>query len=113
MPKALPLIDTSAPICCSPVAAAPMGEDDALEVALRLKALADPVRVRLMSLLLAAGEGCTCDLAAAPGGEGGVPVCRGAGGGAPRREGHPPPVGDEEGRAAQRGGAARKKRLLP
>src|SRR5213596_2559611 len=65
--KALPVIDTSAPICCSPVAAAPMSEGDALEVALRLKALADPVRVRLMSLLLAADEVCTCDLAPAVG----------------------------------------------
>ena len=63
MPKSLPVIDTSAPICCSPVAAAPMSDDDALEVALRLKALADPVRVRLMSLLLAQDEVCTCDLA--------------------------------------------------
>lgn len=63
VPKALPTIDTTAPICCSPVAAAPMTEDDALEVALRLKALADPVRVRLMSLLLAADEVCTCGLA--------------------------------------------------
>jgi ArsR family transcriptional regulator, arsenate/arsenite/antimonite-responsive transcriptional repressor len=63
MPKALPVIDISAPICCSPVAAAPMSEDDALEVALRLKALADPVRVRLMSLLLSSDEVCTCDLA--------------------------------------------------
>jgi DNA-binding transcriptional ArsR family regulator len=67
MPKALPVIDTSAPICCAPVAAAPMAEDDALEVALRLKALADPVRIRLMSLLLAADEVCTCDLAPAVG----------------------------------------------
>jgi len=67
VPKTLPLIDTTAPICCSPVAAAPMTEDDALEVALRLKALADPVRVRLMSLLLAADEVCTCDLAPAVG----------------------------------------------
>ena len=67
MPKTLPLIDTSAPICCSPVAAAPMTEDDALEVAVRLKALADPVRVRLMSLLLAADEVCNCDLAPAVG----------------------------------------------
>jgi ArsR family transcriptional regulator, arsenate/arsenite/antimonite-responsive transcriptional repressor len=63
VPKTLPVIDTSAPICCSPVAAAPMTEDDALEVAVRLKALADPVRVRLMSLLLAQDEVCTCDLA--------------------------------------------------
>jgi DNA-binding transcriptional ArsR family regulator len=67
VPKTLPVIDTSAPICCSPVAAAPMSEDDALHVALRLKALADPVRVRLMSLLLAQDEVCTCDLAPAVG----------------------------------------------
>ncbi|HEU5034614.1 MAG TPA: Rv2640c family ArsR-like transcriptional regulator [Mycobacteriales bacterium] len=67
MPKALPVIDTTAPICCAPVAAAPMSEADALEVALRLKALADPVRVRLISLLLAEGELCTCDLAPAVG----------------------------------------------
>lgn len=67
VPKALPALDVSAPICCAPVAAAPMSEADALQVALRLKALADPVRVRLMSLLLAAGEVCTCELAPAVG----------------------------------------------
>jgi DNA-binding transcriptional ArsR family regulator len=67
VPRALPLIDTTAPICCAPVAAAPLSADDALEVALRLKALADPVRVRLLSLLLAAEEVCTCDLAPALG----------------------------------------------
>lgn len=67
MPKQLPVLDTSAPICCAPVAAAPMDEAAALEVALRLKALADPVRVRLMSLFLAADEVCTCDLAPAVG----------------------------------------------
>ncbi|RRQ29200.1 transcriptional regulator [Rhodococcus sp. Eu-32] len=67
MPKTLPLIDTTAPICCAPLAAAPMDNDAALEVALRLKALADPARVRLMSALLSAdaGEVCTCDLAPA------------------------------------------------
>jgi DNA-binding transcriptional ArsR family regulator len=67
MPKTLPFIDATAPICCSPVAAAPMSEGDALEVAVRLKAIADPVRVRLLSLLLAADEVCTCDLAPAVG----------------------------------------------
>ena len=67
MPKALPVIDTSTPICCTPVAAAPMGDDAALEVAVRLKALADPVRVRLMSMLLNSDEVCTCDLAPAVG----------------------------------------------
>ena len=65
MPKALPLIDLSGPVSCAPVASGLVGPDDALEIALRLKALADPVRVRLMSRLLAdADEGvCTCDLA--------------------------------------------------
>lgn len=51
MPKSLPLVDMSAPVCCAPVAAGPMGDEAALEVALRLKALADPARVKLMSLL--------------------------------------------------------------
>jgi ArsR family transcriptional regulator len=67
VPKALPVIDTTAPIRCAPVAAAPMSDAVALEVALRLKALADPVRVRLMSLLLASDEVCTCELAPAVG----------------------------------------------
>ncbi|MCF3940296.1 transcriptional regulator, partial [Gordonia sp. GW1C4-4] len=44
MPKALPMVDISAPICCAPVSAAPLDDDTALEIALRLKALADPVR---------------------------------------------------------------------
>ena len=48
MPKALPVIDLSAPVCCAPVSAAPMADDAALEIALRLKALADPaVRKRI------------------------------------------------------------------
>ena len=69
VPKTLPEVDVSAPVCCSPVAAGPVGDDAALEIALRLKALADPVRVRLMSLLFSssAGEVCSCDLAAAVG----------------------------------------------
>jgi DNA-binding transcriptional ArsR family regulator len=45
-----------------------MDEAAALEVAVRLKALADPARVRIMSLVLAGDEGCcTCDLAPALG----------------------------------------------
>ena len=59
----------SAPVCCAPVAAGPMGDDAALEVALRLKALADPVRVKLMSLLFSSssGEENSGDLAVAVG----------------------------------------------
>lgn len=69
MPKTLPLIDTSTPICCAPVSAAPMTDDAALQLAVRLKALADPARIKLLSVLLtdAAGEVCTCDLAVAVG----------------------------------------------
>ena len=69
MPKALPLLDTTSPVCCSPIAAGAVSSGDALEIALRLKALADPVRVQLMSLLLAERDtgACTCDLAPAVG----------------------------------------------
>ncbi len=45
------MIDISAPVCCAPVAAGPMSDEAALEVALRLKALADPARVKIMSFL--------------------------------------------------------------
>ncbi|MFV0493470.1 Rv2640c family ArsR-like transcriptional regulator [Mycobacterium sp.] len=57
MPKALPVIDMSAPVCCTPVAAGPISDRDALEVALRLKAIADPVRVKIVSLLFSALPG--------------------------------------------------------
>lgn len=65
MPKALPAIDATSVVCCAPVAAAPMGVDDAVEVAVRLKAVADPTRLRLLSLLLTRDEVCVCDLAPA------------------------------------------------
>ena len=68
MPKALPVIDISAPVCCAPVAAGPVDDDAALEVALRLKALADPARVKILNLLVSGGEGfCVCDLTEALG----------------------------------------------
>ncbi|MDT5279471.1 MAG: ArsR family transcriptional regulator, arsenate/arsenite/antimonite-responsive transcriptional [Mycobacterium sp.] len=69
MPKTLPMVDISAPVY-SPVAAGPLDDDAALEIALRLKALADPVRVKFVSLLFGStvGEECSSnDLAAAVG----------------------------------------------
>lgn len=63
MPKALPVIDTTAPVCCAPVASGPMSDDDALHIALRLKALADPVRVKLVAHLFSAGEEVSGQLA--------------------------------------------------
>lgn len=66
MPKTLPVVDISAPVCCAPMAAGRMGDGDALQVALRLKALADPARVKIMSLLFGspAGEENSGELAA-------------------------------------------------
>jgi DNA-binding transcriptional ArsR family regulator len=57
VPKALPVIDMSAPVCCAPVAAGPIGDDDALQIAMRLKAIADPVRVKIMSHLFSSVNG--------------------------------------------------------
>jgi DNA-binding transcriptional ArsR family regulator len=67
MPKALPTVDTTDPVCCSPMAKGVLASQDALGIAVRLKALGDPVRVQLMSMLLAEPETgvCTCDLAPA------------------------------------------------
>ena len=50
--------------CCTPLLAAPLDDAEAVEVALAFKALADPVRIRLLSLIAAAPEGtaCSCDL---------------------------------------------------
>lgn len=52
--------------CCTPLSAAPLDRDTAERLAGLLKAVADPTRLQLMSLVLAAGEGeaCVCDLTA-------------------------------------------------
>ena len=65
MPKPLPVTDVTGPVCCAPMGAAPLGADAAVEIAVRLKAVADPTRLRLLSLMLAAPgrEACTCELA--------------------------------------------------
>ncbi len=55
MPKSLPIVEFSTALCCPPVAAGVVSDDNALEVALRLKALADPVRVKLLSLVFTTG----------------------------------------------------------
>ena len=68
MPKALPLLNDRSPICCAPLSTAGMLDScDAVELAVRLKALADPVRLQLLSLLLTRPDqvACTCDLAPA------------------------------------------------
>ena len=50
--------------CCGPLQATVLGVDEAAELARRFAALADPVRLRLLSLLATADGGavCACDL---------------------------------------------------
>ena len=50
--------------CCSPVTREPMTADAAERIAPLLKAIADPVRLRLLSMVAshADGEACVCDL---------------------------------------------------
>jgi ArsR family transcriptional regulator len=50
--------------CCAPVLEAPLGESEAGELADVFAALADPVRLRLLSFVASAGEVCACDLLA-------------------------------------------------
>jgi ArsR family transcriptional regulator len=47
--------------CCRPLSAT-LAEDEAVELAQLFAALADPVRLRLLSLVAAQGEVCSCDL---------------------------------------------------
>ncbi|UBU14011.1 ArsR/SmtB family transcription factor [Nonomuraea gerenzanensis] len=50
--------------CCAPITREPLSENDATELASLLKAVADPVRLRLLSMIgsHAGGEACVCDL---------------------------------------------------
>ncbi|MET4591214.1 metalloregulator ArsR/SmtB family transcription factor [Arthrobacter sp. 754] len=50
--------------CCAPAAAPALGAEEALQKALVFKALSDPNRLRLLSMVKAeaAGESCVCDL---------------------------------------------------
>lgn len=66
-PTALPVLELTpveAVACCSPVTKQPLTADQAEAIAPLLKALADPVRLRLLSLVAAHadGEACVCDL---------------------------------------------------
>ena len=58
--------DGEAQVCCTPLTAAGLDEAEASELAELFKALADPARLRLLSLIANApgGEACACDLVA-------------------------------------------------
>ena len=62
MPKQLPLVAMDA--CCAPLAHEPLTAEQAADLSRLFKAMADPVRLRLLSLIAshAGGEACVCDL---------------------------------------------------
>jgi ArsR family transcriptional regulator len=62
---ALPLTERcSDVVCCAPLVREPLSADAATDLAQTLKAIADPARLRLLSLIAAhdGGEACVCDL---------------------------------------------------
>ncbi|MFT4258849.1 metalloregulator ArsR/SmtB family transcription factor [Microbacterium sp.] len=63
-PTLIPVRDLAA--CCSPMAGEPIGAESAAQFAAVLKALADPARLRILSMVAAHvdGEACVCDLTA-------------------------------------------------
>jgi len=64
MTTTLPLLTTDAAACCSPVTGGVIDLEAAERIAKTFKALGDPTRVRLLSLIAASdgGEACICDL---------------------------------------------------
>jgi ArsR family transcriptional regulator, arsenate/arsenite/antimonite-responsive transcriptional repressor len=62
--KLLPVIDAAGVPCCEPLAREPLPAAGAQELAPLFKALADPVRLRLLSLIAChdGGESCVCEL---------------------------------------------------
>jgi ArsR family transcriptional regulator, arsenate/arsenite/antimonite-responsive transcriptional repressor len=50
--------------CCAPLLTSPLGETEAEQLAAAFKVIADPARLRLLSLLASKprGEACVCDL---------------------------------------------------
>ena len=65
--RELPLLEQpDVQACCAPLASAVLSEPDAQTLARQFAALADPVRLRLVSLLATAEGGavCVCDLVA-------------------------------------------------
>lgn len=60
MVKTIQVFDT----CCQPVTAGVLDEAEASELAAMFKALADPARLRLLSMVASSpdGEVCACDL---------------------------------------------------
>lgn len=60
----VPVDDLSSDVCCTPLIDEPLSADWAGDLARMFKALGDPARLRLLSLIAshAGGEACVCDI---------------------------------------------------
>lgn len=63
MSNQLPVIFDGA--CCAPLAVGPLSEQQSVELASMFKAIGDPVRLRLLSMIASRPEVCVCDLTGA------------------------------------------------
>jgi ArsR family transcriptional regulator len=61
--EAITVIDDPG-LCCSSLTEVPLEEEEAIELAHVLRALADPARLRLLSLVASQEEICSCELEA-------------------------------------------------
>ncbi len=57
-------VEPATTACCSPITGGVIAPTDAADLAARFKAIGDPTRLRLLSMVAAAdgGEACVCDL---------------------------------------------------
>lgn len=62
--KLLPVLEADGPPCCPPLAERPLTAEEAERTAAMFKALGDPVRLRLFSLIAShqGQEACVCDI---------------------------------------------------
>jgi ArsR family transcriptional regulator len=60
----LPVLGQDDDACCAPMVREPLGEAAAVDLSRMFKALSDPIRLRLLSLIASyeGGEACVCDL---------------------------------------------------
>ena len=55
-------VNTFDQICCAPVLGGALTDEEAEDLAAAFKVLADPVRLRLLSMIASTEEACACDL---------------------------------------------------
>ena len=64
MPTLIEVTDVTSGACCTPLVREPLSPEEADQLATTMKALADPTRLRLLSIVAASenSEACVCDL---------------------------------------------------